>query len=99
MTAQARLTPLDCPASLVKVSMVDITRRPKTVEMEGLRPCAVKVKLRVGDSPAGFEFLQNPMKAESPEGCVVVHESAPPNSNDLRIVAGKSSTASEVPVK
>lgn len=44
MTAQARLTPVDCAASLVKVSMGDVTRRAKTTEMEGLRPCAVKVK-------------------------------------------------------
>ena len=98
-TATVKLSPTACPTTLKPVSLDDLSRRPKRVDMEGLRPCAVKVKPRAGDSLAGFEFLQNPMNAESPEGCVVVHESAPPNSNDVRFVAGKSSTASEVSAK
>ncbi len=72
-TAQAKLTPVACPATLQTVSRKVVNQRPKSEPMEGLRPCVIKLKARSGNDP-GFEFIQNPGGVTSPAGCVVVHE-------------------------
>ncbi|SPF42509.1 exported hypothetical protein [Candidatus Sulfopaludibacter sp. SbA4] len=88
-TALVKLSPTACPATLKPVSLDDLTRRPKRVDTEGLRPCAVKMKVKSGDSPASFEFLQNPMNGASAEGCVVVYEGPMPGDVRVAQVGGK----------
>lgn len=89
-TAQAKLTPVDCPASLEAVSVRPAARRPKATEMEGLRPCVIKVKSKPGELLADFEFIQNPTNAASPQGCVVVHDGPMPQ-DDLKLAQGAQS--------
>lgn len=77
-TAQAKLTPVACPAPMQTISRKVVNQRPKPEPMEGLRPCVIKLKAKsVND--AGFEFIQNPGSVTSPAGCVVVHEEPLPN--------------------
>ncbi len=83
-SAQAKLTPAACPASMEKVSARIVNQRPKTEQMEGLRPCVIKVKPKGSGSDPGYEFIQNPASATSPQGCVVVHEEPLPN-NDVNL--------------
>jgi hypothetical protein len=85
-TARARLTPVECPASLEKVSLREM-RRPRTAEPPDRRPCAVKVKSRPDQLPADFEFIQNPTNQGTPQGCIVVHEGPVPE--ELRLATGK----------
>lgn len=78
-SAQAKLIAATCPASLETVSTRVVNQQPQTEPMEGLRPCVIKVKPKGSGSDPGYEFIQNPASATSPQGCVVVHEEPMPN--------------------
>ena len=78
-SAQAKLVTATCPASLETVSTRVVNQQPKPQPMEGLRPCVIKVKPKGNGSDPGYEFIQNPASATSPQGCVVVHEEPMPN--------------------
>jgi hypothetical protein len=78
-SAQAKLITATCPASLETISSRVVNHAPKMEQMEGLRPCVIKVIPKGTGSDPGFEFIQNPGSATSPQGCVVVHEEPLPN--------------------
>ena len=95
-SAKAKLKPIPCSAKLQKASL----REDGSVSEEVMNPvplCVVRMKAKTGGSPAEFEFVQNPLGASSPQGCVVIHDEPFPQ-DDLRLAAGKTSVT-EVPVK
>jgi hypothetical protein len=71
--AKAMLTEVACPVGAQKVALRLGQDRIEESEMTAPPPCVVKLKTKVGDSKA-FEFIFNPRKATSAQGCVVVHE-------------------------
>ncbi len=76
-TATARLTPVACPPTVEKVSWTPGGIVPTTTEMRAPAPCVVKLKAGSDMASAAFEFVVNPRKASSAEGCVVVHDDSP----------------------